>query len=209
MTQDRIRWTRASLILTAIVAAISVGTSIYRQQQKAPPPSAVNAEEDMRAKIEQMIAKLAAKVKSEPDRVEGWRLLGWSYVQTERYPQAAEAYRHAVALTPGDADLWSGLGEVQVLANGGRVSDEALDSFRKALAIAPADPRARFFLAAAREEKGDPKGAIEDWIALLKEAPADASWTAPVRQRLEAVAAANRIDLTGRLPAQAGGENKR
>lgn len=208
MTPDRTRWARLSLILAAAVAIVSVGMSIYRQRQ-TPPAQVENSEGTMKARIDQMIAKLAARVKAEPDKVEGWRLLGWSYVQTERYPQAVDAYRHAAALTPNDAQLWSALGEVQVLANGGRVSDEALDTFRKTLAIAPADPRARFFLAAAKEEKGDPKGAIDDWIALLKEAPADATWTAPVRQRLEAVAAANKIDLTGRLPAQMpGGTNR-
>jgi cytochrome c-type biogenesis protein CcmH len=202
MTYDRSRWARLSLILAAVVAVVSVGMSLYRQQ-RTPPAPIESPDDAMKGKIDQMIAKLAARVKAEPDKVEGWRLLGWSYVQTERYPQAVDAYRHAVALTPRDSELWSALGEVSVLANGGRVSDAALDAFHKALAITPDDPRSRFFLAAAKEEKGDVKGAIDDWVALLKEAPADASWTGPVRQRLEAVAAANKIDLSGRLPPQA------
>jgi tetratricopeptide (TPR) repeat protein len=52
-----------------------------------------------------MIDRLAARLKTTPDDLEGWRMLGWSYLHTARYRQAANAYAKAVALDPSSAEL--------------------------------------------------------------------------------------------------------
>jgi len=55
--------------------------------------------------VNTMIDRLAARLANAPGDVEGWRMLGWSYVQTARYTEAAAAYRKAVALNPNSAEL--------------------------------------------------------------------------------------------------------
>ncbi|MGZ6020210.1 MAG: tetratricopeptide repeat protein, partial [Phenylobacterium sp.] len=72
--------------------------------------------------------------------------------------------------------------------------------FGKAVSLDPADPRARYYLAIAKDQKGDAKGAMDDWIALLKSAPPDAPWAPEVRTFVEKVAQERHVDLTGRLP---------
>ena len=52
-----------------------------------------------------MIERLAARLKTTPDDIEGWRMLGWSYFHTARYQQAATAYARAVELDPSSAEL--------------------------------------------------------------------------------------------------------
>ena len=105
-------------------------------------------------------------------------MLGWSYYRTERFADAANAYRRATAADPKNAEGWSALGEAISLAGQGDVPAEAEAAFRKALAIDPADPRARYFLAVKKDLAGDHKGAIDDWIALLKDTPPGAPWEA-------------------------------
>jgi cytochrome c-type biogenesis protein CcmH len=64
----------------------------------APP---INHGVDMQAAI----AKLSEKLRQHPDDAEGWALLGRTYKAMQQYPEAREAFRHAVAAAPGDTDL--------------------------------------------------------------------------------------------------------
>jgi cytochrome c-type biogenesis protein CcmH len=78
---------------------------------------------------------------------------------------------------------------------------EAEAAFRKALQLDPRDPRARYFLAVQKDLRGNGKGAVEDWLALLKDTPPGAPWEADLRRTIEQAGAKNRVDLAGRLPA--------
>jgi cytochrome c-type biogenesis protein CcmH len=139
-------------------------------------------------------------MKETPNNAEGWRMLGWSYLQTNRNAEAAVAYGRAAALDPHNAEYLSAQGEATVLAAQGQVTPEAEAAFRKAVAVDPADPRARYYLAMAKDQRGDAKGAMDDWIALIRTAPADAPWVPEVRAFVEKVAHARGQDLSGRLP---------
>jgi len=147
-----------------------------------------------------MIGQLEARMKTAPGDPEGWRMLGWSYLQVGRNAEAAQAYGRAAALDPHNAEYQSAEGEATVLAAQGQVTPQAETVFRKAVALDPADPRARYYLAVAKDQKGDAKGAMDDWIALLKSAPADAPWAPEVRSFVEKVAQERHVDLAGRLP---------
>jgi len=150
--------------------------------------------------VPSMIAALENRMKESPQDAEGWRMLGWSYLQVGRNAEAAEAYGRAAGLEPGNAQYLSAQGEATVLAAQGAVTPAAEAVFRKALAADPADPRARYYLAVARDQAGDQAGAMADWIALLKSAPADAPWAPEVRTFVEKVAHERGVDLTGKLP---------
>jgi cytochrome c-type biogenesis protein CcmH len=147
-----------------------------------------------------MIAMLETQMKQHPDNAEGWRMLGWSYLQTGRNADAAAAYGRAAALAPKNAEYLSAQGEATVLADNGQVSPAAEAIFKRAVGADPGDPRARYYLGVAKDQRGDHQGAMDDWIALLKSAPPDAPWAPEVRSFVEKVAAERKIDLSGRLP---------
>ena len=152
--------------------------------------------------VEELIAQLAARLRDNPDDAEGWRMLGWSYFNTENYQAAADAYARAVELDASDPDVLSAYGETLVRADDGLVSEKALKVFEQALALNPEDPRARFFKGMAQEQAGDPAAAIATWTEILKTAPPGAEWVDGLRQRIEELAAASDIPL-GDLPAAA------
>jgi len=173
----------------------------------APPPSAAGLPDAQNLPAghpggdpASMIAALETKMKSSPNDPEGWRMLGWSYLQVGRNAEAATAYGKAAALDPKNGEYLSAEGEATVLAAQGQVTPAAEAIFHKAVAIDAADPRARYYLAIAKDQKGDSKGAMDDWIAMLKTAPADAPWAPEVRTFVEKVAKERGVDLTGRLP---------
>ena len=104
--------------------------------------------------------------------------------------------------SPNDAELWSSLGEALVTAGPGTTfPPRARIAFDKAILLNPQDPRARYFLAMAKDMSGNPKGAIDDWIALLRDSPPGAPWENDVRRTVEAVAAREKIDVSARLGA--------
>ena len=51
--------------------------------------------------VNTMIERLAARLETSPEDLDGWRMLGWSYFHTGHFEQAATAYAKAVELDPG------------------------------------------------------------------------------------------------------------
>lgn len=207
---DGLPFGRIALIAAAAIALVAIGFQVWKSRTPAggaTSTAAATADMPAQAGVDTMIAGLEKKLEDNPKDAEGWRMLGWSYYRTERFADAAKAYRRATEIDPNSADGWSALGEVLVLSapptGPAAVPDEAVAAFNRALAIDKADPRARYFLAVKKDLTGDHKGAIDDWIALLKDTPAGAPWEGNVRQTIHQVATEHKIDVSGRIPAPA------
>ena len=77
-------------------------------------------------------------------------------------------------LAPQNADYTAYLAEMLLLQGPARNQPppEAERLFRRALELQPGNPQARYYLATLRDMRGDHRGAVDDLIALLREAPA-------------------------------------
>ena len=156
------------------------------------------------ADVQAMIVQLEAQLRQTPEDVNGWRMLGWSYFQTGRFAEAAEAYGRAGTLEPTNAEHFSAQGEALVQAGGGQVTPPALTAFRGALRADPQDPRARYFIAVEMDQRGERDAAMTAWIDLINSAPAGAPWAAEVRAFVEDLARERGQDISTRLrPAPA------
>ncbi|THD61363.1 c-type cytochrome biogenesis protein CcmI [Phenylobacterium sp.] len=198
-----------ALGLVAVVVLAATGLYLKLGQPTASSPNLAQGAAQAQADLPPghpggdataMIGQLEARMKAAPNDADGWRMLGWSYMQVGRNADGARAYGRAAALDPHNAGYLSAEGEATVLAAGGQIPPEAETMFRKAVALDPDDPPARYYLAMAKDQKGDQRGAMDDWIALLKSAPPGAPWAPQVRSFVEKVAQDRHIDLTGRLP---------
>jgi cytochrome c-type biogenesis protein CcmH len=149
--------------------------------------------------VSTMIAGLEGRLQQNPNDAQGWQMLGWSYMRVNRPADAAKAYGHAVALDPANTEYLSAEGEALVQSEG-KVSDDAAGFFRRAVKADANDPRSRYFLAIYRDQQGDHKGAMEDFITLLKSAPPGAPWAVQVRNYVEDLAKDQHIDISARLP---------
>ena len=178
------------------------GTSVPVAAGSAPPAAASDAPNAQGAgEIAALVAGLEKKVAAKPDDPEGWRMLGWSYFQMQRFDDAARAYGKAVALDPGGTGFQSAYGEALVQAADGTVTPAAADAFVKARAKDGADARARYFLGVKKQQDGDAKGALDDWIGLLGESATDAPWVPQLRGVIEQTALGAKIDVSARLAA--------
>jgi len=174
--------------------------TVARATAPAQPASGPDAQsQHPMGEVSTMIAGLEGRLQQNPNDAQGWQMLGWSYMRTNRPADAAKAYGRAVALDPGNAEYLSAQGEAMVQSEG-KVSDDAAAIFRRALKGDANDPRSRYFLAIYRDQQGDHRGAMKDFITLLKSAPPDAPWAAQVRNYVEDLAKDQHIDISSQLP---------
>ncbi len=146
-----------------------------------------------------MIERLAARLRSQPEDAEGWRMLGWSYLHTDQAAKAVEAFGRAVALRPQSSELASSYGEALVASEGGTVSVKAVDTFKAALALDAQDARARYYLALAKKQGGQKREALQDWLALQADPLEDEPWVRQLRENTQALALELNVDIS--IPA--------
>ena len=130
-------------------------------------------------------------------------MLGWSYVMTSHPDKAVAAYKRALAMLPGQANVHAGYGEALVGVAKGTVTQEAKDAFDKAIKADPAEPRARYFEALWMAQHGQEKQALDKWIALARSAPADAAWQADLRRQIGETSAKLGVAIPAGLTAAA------
>lgn len=203
---------RTMLIAAGVMAVLAVAVLVLRPAGDDADPAALAAQPagagpsaQQLADVDTMISGLAARLAKNPNDGEGFRMLGWSYMMTGHPDKAIEPYQRALALTPKNPLVHSGLGEAMVGVAGGKVTPEAKAAFDKAIALDPKDPRARYFLALLISQNGDPKKALDLWLDLANSGPADAPWQADLRKQIADTSARLGVDVSGRLkPAAAG-----
>jgi cytochrome c-type biogenesis protein CcmH len=196
--------------LAVVVAVPSIGlyamvgrpdlATVERRIDKTAPQAQAPTNASPADSMASMIGQLESKVQRNAKDADAWQTLGSAYMHVRRPADAVKAYRHAVSLAPKNSEYLSALAEATIQDGSGKISDATVTDLKKVTAADPSDPRARFYLALYRDQKGDHRGAIADWIRLLKEGPADAAWVPEVRGVVEQVAKEQHIDISGQLP---------
>lgn len=179
-----------------LLAAASIGFNIYEASSPAAPPAASDTESAPG------IAELRALAEAAPDDARAWSNLAFAHFQKGEFAAAGNAYRRAVQIDDTQPALWSALGEALVMASErDPLPPEALDAFTTAIALDPADPRARYFLAVKKDLDKDHEGAIAAWLALLADTPPGAPWEPDLVRTIEQVGKINNIAVAERISA--------
>jgi cytochrome c-type biogenesis protein CcmH len=197
---------RGVLAAATVVALPAAALGLYLVLGAPGVPSVPFAERPTAQPVPQDIAllveRLAARMAETPDDPEGWRLLGRTYLQIGRPVEAVDALRQAVTRGAEGASVWASLGEALVEVNQGLVVAGAREAFATVLKHDPGDPRARYYTGLALAQDGRPREALETWVALAADAPADAPWREVVAAQI--ARAAEDLGLDPDDPALAG-----
>ncbi len=119
-----------------------------------------------------MALTLKTRLAAQPKDTDSWILLGRTYAALQNWPDAEDAFAHAMALRPDEPALHAQLGEVLTLKAGGQVGDAAAAQFGQA----PDDPRSIYYLALALAQHGETEKAKARLRSLADAAPPDADW---------------------------------
>ena len=102
-----------------------------------------------------VLARMEAHLAANPGDAKGWALLAPIYLRQGRYDEAAKAFAAAVRAGKPDAELYAGLGEARIMETGGIVTAAAREALAEAVKLDPKSPRARYYLALAKEQDGE------------------------------------------------------
>jgi cytochrome c-type biogenesis protein CcmH len=148
-----------------------------------------------------MVARLARELERDPQNLEGWLMLGRSYIALQEYPLALRAYERADRLSDGkNAEALTGEAEVLALTDESELNGRAGRLIERALALAPDSGKALFFGGAVAARRGDLPLARARFEKLLRMDPPP-----NVRPLIEQQINAIDAQLAGGPPAGAAG----
>jgi cytochrome c-type biogenesis protein CcmH/NrfG len=157
-----------SLLIALVALAVGFFGGVYFGVTKSGPslpgmPGGGGAavQRDLSAEI----AVLEKKTRDEPSDIAAWVNLGNLYFGSDQYERSIQAYRTALELDPGNADVWTDMGVMHRRA--GR-SEEAVKAFDRAIAANPKHEISRLNKGIVLlHDLEDVQGAIRAWEGLL------------------------------------------
>ena len=159
---------RVALVLGAAVPVLAV--TLYFLVGN---PTAVQGDPNAAAsaQVEQMVNRLAARLRENPDDTDGWKLLGRSYSVLGRYREAVDAYAKAAVRAPRDASLLADFADALAMARGGagagNLQGEPEKLVLRALELEPSNLKALALAGSAAFERKDYAGAAAYWERML------------------------------------------
>lgn len=155
----------ALLVLLPIIGLLGYG--VLGNPRALDPEQTVAQPAMTQDQIEGMVAKLAERLKANPDDPKGWLMLARSYKSMGRYAEAVDAYGKAGQLVDENPDLLASYAEAIAMAEGKGLKGKPAQLVEKALKIDPKHAHSLFLAGAAAMESGDNKKGITYWEALL------------------------------------------
>lgn len=120
------------------------------------------------ATLEDGVQALEQALAKDPQRADGWALLGRSQVALGKLAEATAAFDRAVQLAPDDPGILVEAAQARAQAAPGKqFDDQALQWLRHANALAPESERAGWLIGIALRQRGQDAEAAATWEALL------------------------------------------
>jgi cytochrome c-type biogenesis protein CcmH len=151
----------AVLVLTGVLYAL-FGTPAALREAAAPAPAPV-VDAHANPQIEAMVARLAERMKTQPDDAEGWSMLGRSYLVMGKPAEAVEALRKRLALEPKDALAMADLADALALQQGRRFNGEPEQLLKQALQADARQPKVLELAGTLAFDRSDFKTAVAHW----------------------------------------------
>ncbi len=123
--------------------------------------------------IEAMVAKLAERMKQNPDDPQGWAMLGRSYAVMGRYNDSAAAYANAVARVPDNPHLLADYADAMAMAQGQSLQGEPEKLIMRALKVDPNHVKSLALAGTIAFDKKDFPTAIKYWEKMATLVPPD------------------------------------
>ncbi|PAU81376.1 c-type cytochrome biogenesis protein CcmI [Halovibrio salipaludis] len=176
---------RAGIVVTtlALVLALPVGAFLLYDSLGASDEVAQFRERQQMMQdgmdasdVDAMVQRLQTRLEADPDNPQGWAMLGRSYMQLERFREAAEAYGELARAIEraGDGNPASALGlraQALFMANRGEVTAEVDNAISRAREGNPDEVNSLGLLGVEAFRNGDYREALDYWERILEIAP--------------------------------------
>ena len=132
-----------------------------------------------------MAELLAERLKTTPDDVEGWTMLGRSYSVLERFALALQAFQRVLALRPQDAQAHADVADAMAMTNDRTLDGEPERLIARALVLDPDNAKALGLAGTIAFERGDGTTAARHWERALKATQPDSEMASRLREAVD------------------------
>ena len=119
--------------------------------------------EQIEAMVNAFAARLEAVPANQPPDPKAWEMLARSYAAMQKFPEANKAYKRAVELNPGNAQMLADHADVVAMLQGQSMLGEPTQLFERALVLDPNNLKALALAGSAAFEKKDYANAVQFW----------------------------------------------
>lgn len=181
--------------------------SVFLYMQLGEPQALVKAElaasnQKAADNVKNMVNKLIQRLKQHPEDLEGWMMLGRSYVYAEQYQDAADVFAELNRRKPNDPAVMLHYADALSMARNGQMDGEPAALVDQALKLVPEDHTALWLAGMAKAEAGDFAQAIAHWKKLSGLLPADDESQAQLQKMIQmAEAEQQKPQATASAPA--------
>jgi cytochrome c-type biogenesis protein CcmH len=207
-TAGHTKWVPIALSVIIPLAAVGLYLKLGTPQAVSPqmaandPTSAQGNVESPHGtsfeKIREMAAKLAERLKQQPNDGEGWAMLARSYRVLGEFKEASDAYEKAIKLVPADAQLLADYADALAMAQGQSLEGEPMQLVERALKVDPNNLKALALAGTAAFDGKNYKLAVGYWQKAVKLSPPDSEFTQSLQSGLQEAQAL----AEGRTPPQ-------
>ncbi|MGI9223003.1 MAG: tetratricopeptide repeat protein [Woeseiaceae bacterium] len=155
---------------TVVIASVVfvVGASAVLYSLIGSPDIRPGASADSDGEMSAVVGSLAKRLENDPNDIEGWRMLGRSYMALGNYPLAVQSFEKVVELESGhNAQSLVDLGEAMLAESGQNMTPRIVALFENALTLEPGNPAALFWGGIGAINRGDRSLAADRWERLL------------------------------------------
>lgn len=132
-----------------------------------------------------LVARVEAHLREHPEDGRGWEVLAPVYMRMGDLAQSADAFARAMRLLGESPKRLAGFARANILLQNGIVNEPARIAYEKLLKLEPQSLEPQVWLAVAREQDGDVKGAEAEYRRLLP--GAEDPWKSLLTARLRAL----------------------
>ena len=180
------RWVIPMLVL--VIPFLSVLIYLLLGETHALQKAELQANETKAAEnIAQMIGKLEQRLQQNPDDIEGWKMLGRSYIYLQQYQNAADVFARLYRLQPDDVDVMLQYANNLAMVHNGRMVGEPAAIIEKVLQREPDNGNALWLAGIAKAEQGRYDESRQHLQRLVSLMPPDSESLPQVQQMLAAL----------------------
>ncbi len=167
--------------------------------------------------MEELVKKLAVKMEQQPDNVDGWLMLGRSYMALKQPEAAIDAYERALQLSPENGTLLLAYAEALAQTAGNNFTGKPAAMIEKAYLLNPEDPNGLWMMGIVSYQREQFEQALDYWeklentltpqskeIASVQNAISDVRAKLGVEPELPSIVSAMAVE---EQPAQTGANN--
>jgi len=183
------------LPLGAVSFYLYLGEPLQRDLPLAQRAQENKGENEVRQRAMTLVTQMQTRLEENPKDIEGWLILGQVFEAMKRYDEAASAYEQAVNLTNRHPEPLTAWAEAMIMAEDTVIIPKVKEILQEIKIKDPSEPRSYFYLALERQQRDDPKGAMDEYVQLMKVTPEDAEWVEQIRGRMGQLAEQMGVDV--------------